>query len=123
MASEPLPGPYPVSLYKGDTRVWSLLFTEDDGETPIDLSSYTWVSQIRANDGADSDVMADIAVDDTDADAGVLVLTLTAAESAQLVKETAPAKKPAWDLQGTAAGVVRTYLRGAVKVLGDVSRA
>jgi hypothetical protein len=122
MASEPLPGPYPISCYVGDTRVWSLAFTEDDGTTPIDLSGKTWTAQIRANDGASATIMAEIDVDDTDAVDGLLVLTLTALEAANLVKKTGSDKKPAWDLQGDDGTVVRTYLLGAIKVLGDVSR-
>lgn len=118
-----LPGDRPLELYVGDTRTWRTTVYEDDGTTPMDLTGKTWLAQVRANDGASSTVMATFTVDSTDAATGVLVLTLPAAEAANLVKESEGEKKPAWDLQGTEAGEVRTYLRGKVTVRGDVSRA
>ena len=121
MASEPLPGDYPLNLYRGDTRVWTLSFTEDDGTTPIDLTGKTWRSQVRETPDAASALM-DITVDPTDAATGVLVLTLPATEWTGVATET-PTTKWAWDLESTEAGVVRTYLKGKVKILGDVSRA
>jgi hypothetical protein len=121
MASEPLPGDYPVTLYRGDTRVWSLAFTEDDGTTPIDLTGKTWRAQVRETVDSASPLM-DITVDDTDAATGELVLTLPATEWVGVAAET-PTEKWYWDLESTDAGVVRTYLAGKVKIRGDVSRA
>jgi hypothetical protein len=120
MASEPLPGDYPINLYRGDTRVWSLAFTEDDGETAIDMSGKTWRAQVRETPDSASALM-DITVDAADAADGLLELTLPATEWAGVASET-PSTKWAWDLESTESGVVRTYLKGKVKIIGDVSR-
>jgi hypothetical protein len=126
MASEPLPGVYPMTLYRGDTRVWELTFTEDDETTPIDMTGKTWLAEIRKSDASGAPVIATIDIDDTDAATGVLVMTLTADEADGLTEdvltEDGGKYKAAWDLEGTDGDVVRTYLSGKVTVKGDVSR-
>ncbi len=126
-----LPGKENLKLYRGDTRIWTSVFTEldangepvlddDDNPVPIDLTGLTWLCQIR-NDRARGDVVAEIDIDDTDAENGVIVRTLTAAEADALD----PALESlSWDLQSTDGdGTVRTWLSGSVSVEGDVSDA
>ena len=121
--AEPLPGDYPLTLYRGDTRVLSLAFTEDDGTTAVDLSGHTWRAQVRQTyDSASSEL--DFTVDDTDAATGVLVLALDDTDWTG-VAASLPTDKWYWDLEGTrtADTFVQTFLGGKVKVVGDVSRA
>ena len=116
-----LPGKADLSLYRGDTRVWVVAFTADDG-TSLDLSGRTWVAQIRSDLNRTDPVVATITVDDTDSATGSLTLTLTAAEAANLgpLDDTGKATLH-WDLQSDDAGIVQTWLAGKVKVVGDVS--
>ncbi len=113
----PLPAKQDLTLYRGDTRVWTDTFTVDGD--PMDLTGHTFLAQIRANPD-DDEPMAVMDVDVLDADAGVIQRTLTAEEAAKLVPGRAH-----WDLQvrRTSDGHVRTYIGGAVKITADVSRA
>jgi hypothetical protein len=121
--AEPLPGDYPLTLYRGDTRVLSLAFTEDDGTTAVDLSGKTWRAEVRETVDSAA-VLLTWTVDDSDAATGILVLTLPATQwDDSDIPDTTPTTKWAWDLESTQSGVVRTWLKGKVKVLGDVSRA
>jgi hypothetical protein len=122
MATEPLPGDYPITLYRGDTRVWTFAFLEDDQETTIDLTGKTWESEVRSATDA-SPVLLTFTIDDTDAADGVIVVTLPATAWDDVdIGSTAPTSKWFWDLQSTEAGVVRTWVKGKVKVLWDVTR-
>ena len=122
MASEPLPGKYPITLYRGDSRTWSLLFTEDDGTTPVDMSGKTWAAQVRSSADA-TPVLLTLTVDDTDAATGVIVVNLPASQWTDVdIPTTAPTTKWAWDLQSTDGSEVRTWLYGPAKILWDVTR-
>lgn len=116
--NEPLPANYPITLYRGDTRVWMDEFSDGATGDPIDLSGYTFVAQIRESREA-SDVLAEMTVDDSEAELGRLTRTLSATDSGAL-----PIGSAFWDLQATrtADGFVRTYLAGRVRVTGDISR-
>lgn len=118
MADPGLPGSKPLTIYRGDTRVWTASFADDAGAA-MDLSGRIWVSQIRANKDRGA-VLATIDVDDADAATGDLVLTLTSSESANLVTADGTAKA-FWDLQSDDSGVVKTWLAGVVSIKGDVS--
>jgi len=120
---QPLPAKVPLTLYRGDTRIWEDTFrsvpvapaTVGD---PIDLTGFTFLAQIRET--ADSaEVMAVIDVQVIDAAGGVIRRTLTDDEARNLTGDTAY-----WDLEVTdPTGFVRTYMAGKIKILGDVSRA
>lgn len=116
---EPLPANAPMTIYRGDTRVWQDIFTDTATGDPIDLTGHTFLAQIRVSRD-DPQVLAVIAVDTTQAAAGIIVRTLTATEAMKVTGTSAY-----WDYQitRTADGFVRTYLSGRVKIRGDVSRA
>lgn len=121
--AEPLPAKVNLTLYRGDTRIWTDDFTEGDPATPKDLTGYTWLCQIR-DDKNRGDIVAVIDVDATDAATGRIVRTLTALEADKLPGEPDGETAPVlyWDLQSTSpAGMVRTWMAGAVKVKGDAS--
>lgn len=117
MADDPGPATFAFSIYRGDDRVWTHTFAEDDG-TLDDITGWTFEGQYRAN--PDSDVV--LAVDAFDLSAGAageLRRTLTHVESAKL-----PSGQVSWDLQATKGdGTVKTYLACTfVVVTGDTSR-
>ena len=116
-----LPGKFDIAAYRGDTKEWTVTF-EDDSTPPaaVDMSAWTWLAQIRSNLDEPDSVIATFDVDDTDAATGTLVITLPATEAANLVTTNGKATYY-WDLQGTDAAVVKTWLAGKVKVTGDVS--
>lgn len=105
----------PVNLYIGDNTTWpTYRFLEDDGITPQDLTGYTWAAQWRPTPDATEFVALSLDLDDI-AD-GRITPYATAAQSAQV------GVNGAWDLQSTKAGVVRTWLRGSVIAVRDVTR-
>lgn len=126
MADVPLPADAPLTLYRGDTRVWSDTVEKNVGTddapvwVPYDLTGYTFLAQIRADTSRTDPVKATIAVTATDAAHGAIQLTLTSAEADGL--DVTPLY---WDLQftRTSDSFRRTHLAGKVKVLGDVSDA
>lgn len=116
-----MPGDYPLTLYRGDTRIWSVVVEDLDAEgvaSPRDLTGHTFDAEIRLTKD-DVEVMADITAVSAGPTTGVLALTLTAVESEKLIPGTAY-----WDLEirREADDFVRTYLAGKVRVKGDVSR-
>lgn len=117
-----LPGKADLALYRGDTRVWTVAFTADDGTTPLDLSGRVWVASIRSDLNRTDPVVATITVDDTDSATGSLTLTLAADEAVNLGPLDDDGKATLfWDLQSDDSGTVQTWLAGKVKVTGDVS--
>jgi hypothetical protein len=112
----PMPARIGLTLYRGDSRVWTDTFVLPSG-TPFDLTGYTATAEVRA-DAEASQVMAVFDVELTDPAAGVLVMSLSPQESAKLKPPRAY-----WDLQLVSPdGYVRTYLAGPVQVIGDLSR-
>jgi len=99
------------TAYQGD--IWAMTVTFTDGTDPLDVSGGTWRAQVRKTPSSTT-VLADIAVDTTDAAAGVLVLSLTAEDTAGLPPECW------WDLEDTTAG--KTYLRCKLTVTREVTR-
>lgn len=122
---QPLPAKVDLTLYRGDTRVWTDVIEENVGTddapewAPKDLTGHTFLAQIRP-DRDRSDVIATIDVEATDAVNGEIVRTLTAAQADLLGDHNA---RLFWDLQvtRTSDGFVRTYMAGSVKVMGDAS--
>lgn len=116
MSRQPQPGDYPITLYRGDTRIWRDEFADAATGRPLDLSGYTFRAQVRS--GVDGAVIATMGIDDSQASNGVITRTLTAAQTGALT-----AARGAWDLELTSPdGFVRTYLAGAVRIRGDVSK-
>ena len=113
-----LPGKLDIAAYRGDTKQWTVDFAE--GAVATDMSAWTWLAQIRSTKDEPAEIVATFTVDDTDAATGTLVVTLPAAQSANLITVDGKGKFY-WDLQGTDGAVVKTWLAGAVSVTGDVS--
>lgn len=124
--AEPLPASAKLTLYRGDTRIWTDVIEENTGTravpvwTPKDLTGYTFVAEIRTDRNRTDPVVATIAVDVVDAVNGVIKRTLTAAEADKLGDD---GSKLFWDLQvtRTSDSFRRTYMAGVVVVKGDAS--
>lgn len=122
-----------AAIYQGDIYEHELTFT-DDADTPaaLNLSTGTWRAQLRRHP-ADDDVLASFTIDTTGAATGVLVISLTASQTAALgaalvaLLETGRRYQRAvtdveayWDLEDTDSGA--TYLAGRAAVVLEVSR-
>ena len=106
-----------LTVYRGDTYS-HVVTVVDDLAAAVDLSDRAWVAEVRAYADA-ADVLVSFTVDDSDAATGVLVLSLTAAQTA-----TTLSRDGVWDLQGTftADGAVETLLAGSVSLTKDKTR-
>ena len=102
-----------LTIYRGDDYAHTVTVTDEAGD-PVDVSGSTWAAQFRRHDRDETAV--DFAIDATNAATGVIVHSLTAAQTADL-----PARG-VYDLQRTTDGEVETYLAGDVTVTGDVTR-
>lgn len=99
---------------------------EDPGNpAPLNVSGYTFLSQIRASKRADV-VLATIAVDATNAATGILILSLTPAQTRALNPPSSGKDQVAafYDFQGTPPAVDEpiTWWEGPVTIDMDVSR-
>src|SRR4051812_33698181 len=113
-----LPGKYDFAAYRGDTKEWTIAFTDDaTPPAPVDMSAWAWEAQIRATLDEPDSIVATLTVDAAAAGTGTLTLTLPATESNNLVTVDGRATYY-WDLQGTDGAVVKTWLAGKVKVAG-----
>lgn len=113
-----MPAPAEVTLTQTRGDSWSLTVTfTDDGDYPVDVSADSWRAEIKARPD-DTTALAEWTIDDTDAADGILVLTLSAADSADL-----PARVLHFDIEATTGDMVRTWLVGTTDVVADVSRA
>jgi len=104
-----------ISIYKGDTYTHSVTI-KDSANTAIDVSSRTYIAQVRQSNAADT-AEASFSVDTTDAANGVIVLSLTASQTGSLKSGTYY-----YDLQETAGIVITTLMYGDAVVTGDISR-
>lgn len=116
------PATYALEIYQGDTfEVTVRLRTVVNG-TPdayMNLTGYTGKAQVRETIAAPTPA-AEFAVTVLDqvATPGGVKIALTAAETAAI-----PVKAHVWDLQLTSgAGATRTWLKGDVTIIGEVTR-
>jgi hypothetical protein len=109
-----------IAIVRGDTYTHTInieIQTEDSSGfilTPEDDSMKTWTAQYRRT--PDDTAPVDFAIDTTNAATGVLILRLTAVETATLNCDGV------WDLQSVLGDTFTTELAGTVKVIRDVTR-
>lgn len=121
--AEPTPARVKRSLYRGDTRVWTHVFTDSETTDPIDISGWEFVSEYRV-DLDRGTVICEATCEVTDGPAGVLTETLTAEQADLLPGQPVgqPKSKVYWDLQSTDLdGNVQTWQQAVVPVSGDAS--
>lgn len=110
-----VPAKQDIKIMRGDTEVFNITVTDSAGAA-VNLTGDVFTSQIRYNRD-DSSVAASFTCDITNALAGEVRLTLSAATSATLVAGTAY-----WDLQRSDIGVITTIVAGKCTILADVTR-
>ena len=104
-----------LSPYAGDGFAFSLTFTDKVTGDPWPVPG-VWNAEVRALPDADV-VLATFAIDTTNADTGVVLLSLGGADTRALPPTAW------WDVQQTAPGAEpRTWYRGQVKTTADVTR-
>lgn len=108
-----------LAFYAGDIGDFQISFVDADN-APIDVSSYTWQSQIRAARSSDSPVV--LAVDVTEATLGIIVVKIPATLTRSLVSDAMSAVQQ-WDIQCYLPGTDPiTILQGSVTCSQDVTR-
>ena len=106
-----------IKVYQGDTFTASYVFKNKTTGVSLDLVDEgwsNWVAQWRPS-GPSSEVVSFV-VDDTYASDGRIIVTAPPT-STRLVKDGV------WDLQATRDSEVKTWVRGRVEGIGDVTRA
>ncbi len=110
-----VPAKQDIKIMRGDTEVFNITVTDSAGAA-VDLTGDVFTSQIRYNRD-DTSIAGAFVCTITDAAAGQVRLTLSAASSAVLTAGTAY-----WDLQRNDAGVITTIVAGKCTILADVTR-
>jgi hypothetical protein len=108
-----LPGFKPLKLYKGDT--FSFRLTLNSGTDPYDITSHTFICQIKEKNK--SAVVAEFDYQIEDANDGIVLLTLSSTESSKLIG----GRKYVYDIQMDNDGDSRTIINGPIIVVSDVS--
>lgn len=108
------PGRAKINIPRGDDYELELEF-QVDGVVESQAGA-TWLAQIREGPTSAA-VLTTFAVDTTNATTGIIVLTLTAAQTTAL-----PLKDLVADVQRTLGGKVRTMVSLDIEVHPDVSR-
>lgn len=104
-----------VAIHRGDTMRLGVTLADDAG-APVDVTGWSWLSQLRTDPDDVTLVAVEVAV--VDAPGGRLELSLAPELTAAL-----PTRDFSWDLQATdVEGDVRTVLTGQLRVREDVSR-
>lgn len=116
------PGRYDLSITRGDDyqkTIFFLMQSEDSNGNDIlteqDYSAAEWSAQYRRN--ADDTQPVDFTIDTTNAASGVIVISLTAAQTAVLKCDGV------WDLQRVLAGNTSTRIAGTARLIRDVTRS
>lgn len=105
-----------LAMYQGDHFTETFEQFDADGVTPLDRTGYSYEAQIRAQHES-SDPLVSFTINTSSLATGVIVLSLTAAQTADLPRTAV------WDLEETSpAAVVTTLLKGTVTVEREVTR-
>ncbi len=110
-----------IPLYRGDSFSMPVrVFSDAEQTTPVDLTLFgsVFTAQLRTTFRAAVEVPFD--VDDTDAATGVLVLSLTPAQTGALDRGSYGFDAQAANADAT---VVTTLIAGKLAVSGDYTRA
>lgn len=108
-----LPGFKPLKLYKGDTFAFRMSL--DSGGENYNITNHTFIGQIKEK--GKSTVISEFDYEIENGPQGIVLITLTASESAKLTG----GKKYEYDIQMNNSGVISTILKGPVVVVADVS--
>ena len=105
-----------LNLYAGDGFAMALTFIDKETGAPWPADG-EWSAQVRATPDA-SEVLAAFVVDATEASDGRITIGLTGDNT----RAIAASCSAVWDLQQVNGAEPRTWYRGIVRVLADVTR-
>jgi hypothetical protein len=116
-----LPEVLDLALYAGDGVKLRLICKDGNGD-PIDVNG-TIRAQIRQT-RPDTDPLVSFAVNAVDAYLGIIVISLTGAQTQSLLNGSATGKfAGVWDVEWDSSGEEpRTLVQGSVECVADVSR-
>lgn len=106
-----------IKVYQGDTFTASYIFNDATTNLPLNLVTEGWTSwSAQWRPSSPSTESVTFVVDATYASTGRIIVTAPPT-STRLVKDGV------WDLQATRGSEVKTWIRGRVEGIGDVTRA
>ncbi len=114
-------------VFRAKPAVINLEWWAGDGFTvrvdyAVDMTGAVFVAQLRAA-VLDSDIAETFAINDDDAATGIILATLTAAETRALLVDGARSWRGVWDMQCTQPGAEpRTHFAGTAVCTLDVTR-
>lgn len=114
-ANVTVPGELNIVTTRGDTCTLTVTITSD-GTTPINITGRVYTSMVRRY-WDDATVAATFTCTVTNGAGGVMVMTLSATQTAAMDDGTYY-----WDLQENASGIITTIMSGAFVVLPDATR-
>ena len=109
------PGTAPITVVQGDSFSESLTFKQP---TVLNLTTYTFLAQVRRERDAASELLATFSVGTASAATGVITLSLTATQTAGM-----DPGRYWWELQWTVGSSVRTGVSGEFVVLPQVAKS
>ena len=101
-------------ITRGDDFADTVTIKEGDPLAAVDVSARVFTAQVRAT--ADGSVVAQMAIDMTDAATGQVTYSIPDATTATMGGDYV------WDFQQSSGGVVRTLMGGKFRVASDVTR-
>ena len=102
----------PWTVHRGDDWVYPVTKTN----SPVSMSGWTWLGQIRAAEGRAETLTATFDQDVSAASSGTVTFSV-----ADTVADTIVAGTYWYEIQKTVSGVVSTFVRGPLYVLGDTA--
>jgi hypothetical protein len=104
-----------LTVYRGDNSNFRITMTDTETGDPLVLPTTGWRAQARVDKDSD-DILFSLVVDATDAGSGVIDVSVVGDDTAPIEDD-----RVLWDIENTT--VARTYLAGAIRLKGQVSRA
>ena len=104
-----------ISIYQGDTYAHELRI-KDSANANVNITSRTYTGQIRRKRNSDT-ISATFTSTLTNAANGIVVLSLTAASTANIASGTY-----VYDFQETNGATITTLITGSCTIVGEVSR-
>ena len=104
-----------ISIYQGDTYAHELRI-KDSANANVNITSRTYTGQIRKKRNSDT-INATFTSNITNAANGIVILSLTAAATANIASGTY-----VYDFQETNGATITTLITGSCIVVGEVSR-
>jgi len=104
-----------LELYRGDNYTHQISFVNNaDTPEPMNLYGYIFKAEIRDRPEGSTAIRATFDIDVSNADVGIIVLSLP--------PDATRINSGYWDLEVNDGYSTRTWLRGSVKMFGDVTQ-